>query len=686
MLTEHSGIGDKKPIGLTSVLLGNVFPPSAQATRFDQGISPNQATDGVSDNITSGVYASAPDQGLGFYFGGMVSANRTAMTWSSSDNAPDHPTIASTTFTKVDMTTPNDAKFQTMAWPNGTTPRSQGGLVWLPFGKKGVLLAIGGVEIPGDLFLIDPPRVTKNSTFMTDILIYDIDADRWYTQSTLETGEKPSQLASFCTAVVPTQDKKSYEIVAYGGYDGTYASSQPGVRDDIWVLSVPAFQWTKVVPAQTGSTHGRQGSVCFAPNPTTMITVGGNGALGGSLKSDTLIDVLDLNTFKWTGKYNSSSSEPFVAPDAIVQQLGWVDGKGPGNSPVRGLNSSLNDLFSTAYTGQVKTYYPYSTYNPNNGTVIPTNGSTGNTGTLPEPNSEPKWKIPVIAVLCTIGGLAIIAVIVFLYMRKRRQASQQHHRKQHSGVFAWLSKSSHSTSDGQTEKWTDAGESTAIGSDADYFNNPKARRNTDIYEITGDMASPAASSPGGHTFVSSAVSRPQPQELMGGGSTSTHLPHTRNTSGIQSESGTDTYMGRPFIQRSTSVHELPQGRSEEDLPRSLPSGTAASVSHRPGSSEQMPSAISEHPPSSTAFSPGLTVVNDSISISDRSSSPVNPASPSPPRPYHHRNQSSLSENLPDLPSPPLEEDKRQSRQLQGLPEVNSPLSPPLPPLREKNVH
>lgn len=614
----------------------------------------------------------------------MVSANKTYMEYSSSDDAPDHPTVASTTFTMVDMTDPNNAKFSSLAWPNDTTSRSEGGLVWLPYGKKGVLVAIGGVEIPGDLFLVSPPKVTANSTFMTSLLIYDIDAQQWYTQQTLETTQKPTQLASFCTAVVPTQDNKSYEIFVYGGYDGTYASDNPNVRDDVWVLSVPAFQWTKVVSASPSSLHGRQGSVCFAPNPTTMITVGGTDVLGGSLKSDSLIDVLDLNSLNWTGKYNSSSADLFVAPDSIVRQLNWVDGKGPGSSPVRGLNSTLNDLFSTPYTGEVQTYYPYSTYNASTGSETPTNG----TSTKPETSSEPKWKIPVIATLCTVGGLAIIAAIVFFCLRKRRQASRQNHRKNHSGVFAWLSKSSHSTSDGQTEKWTDAGESTAIGSDADYFNNAKTRRNTDIYEVTGDVGSPDATTPAG-TAMTSAVSRSSPQEL-GGASTnmmanSTTPLHNRNTSGLLSESGTDSYMGRPFIQRSTSIHELPQGKSEEDLSLPAASSTAASTSNRPGSSANQPlSAVSEHPTSNGPISPGLTVVNDNVSISERSSSPVGPNS-SPPRPYHHRNQSSLDDRLPDLPSPPAEEDKRLSRQLDGLPDLNSPLSPPLPPLNEHTL-
>ena len=669
-----------------------VYPDSPTASRFDPGFSPNQPTGDVSDNITSGAYASAPDQGLGFYFSGMVSANRTKLELNSDDLGANHPTVTSPTFIKVDMTTPNKATWTSLKWPSNMIPRSEGGLIWLPYGKKGVLVAIGGVEVPGDLFLVESPRITATGPFMTELAIYDIDADTWFTQETLETTEKPSQLAAFCTAVISTQDGKSFEIFVYGGYDGTYTSANPNVRDDVWVLSVPAFQWTKVVAADSSSTHGRQSNVCFAPNPTTMITVGGTDVLGGALKSDTIIDVLNLNTLTWDGKYNSSSSDVFVAPAAVVKQLNWVDGKGPGNVGTRGLNDTLNTLFSTPYTGTVASYYPYSTYNPD-GSVSPTNG----TSTTSKKDSEPAWKIPVIAVLCTLGGLAIIGAIIFCLVRKRRNTTKQHNKK-HSGIFAWLSKSSsQTTSDGQTEKWTDAGESTAIGSDMDYHNNAKARRNTDIYEITGDHGAPDASTPG--STLPSAISRANPQELMGDSSagrmsTSTRPAYGGATSGAPSESGVGSYQGRQFVQRSNSVHELPQGKSEEDLPISYLAANGTNASHRPatntstGSEMQLPSAVSENAPTSgTPFSPGLTAV----SISERSSSPIPPerqAGADSLRPYHHRNQSSLSDNLPDLPSPPADVDKRQSRMVEDLPDYGgSPVSEPtLMPLKEHPSH
>lgn len=199
----YSGLADKPTTRLSTVILGNVFPACQWVSTFNQGVIPNQGTGSVSDNITSGAYASLPDQGLGFYSSSMVSATRGALEYNSGDTENNHPTIMEPTFIKVDMITANEANFQYMKWQAGMVPLAEGALAWLPYGVQGVLIAISGVESPSDRFL-EPPRITENGPFMTELAISDIDTKTWYTQSTLEAGEKPTQLASFCTSVVPT--------------------------------------------------------------------------------------------------------------------------------------------------------------------------------------------------------------------------------------------------------------------------------------------------------------------------------------------------------------------------------------------------------------------------------------------------------------------------------------------------
>jgi len=617
---KYSGIADRPPIDSSTVLLGNVFPADPSVSRFDQGVSPNQQTDGVSDNITSGAYASSPDQGLGFYFSGMVSATRGQLEYNTDDNADNHPTITSNTFIKIDMTTANDAKFQYLTWPANFVPRAEGALVWLPYGKQGVLVAIGGVEVPGDLFLF-PPRDTKDGPFMTELAIYDIDADAWHIQQTLETDEKPTQLASFCTAVVPTQDGNSHEIFVYGGYDGTYTSVDPNVRDDIWVLSVPSFQWTKVKQADSDSTHGRQGSVCFSPNPSTMITIGGTGQLGASLTSDTIIDVLDLNTLEWTGKYNASSDTNFSLPDVIVKQLNYPSVAGPGeNAQVTGLNSTLNDLFSTRYSGEVKTYYPYGS------------NSTGG-GEQPQKHSKNTWKVPLIAVLCTVIPILIIVVLLLFCLRRHRRSKQGVDRTQQSrkNVFSWLGKSPQI--DPEAEKSHTSGD-TAVESNPEYYN--KKAVEGEVYEAPSTVPHEIMDNPQQRESISVRNHPYYPRSISGDHilSAATNGSPSRFSEGLSPSSHNPGVMS-PF--------ELAHEKSSEHLPA-------------PSNNTKL------NQPEMTHNAAHDTITTGTISTaSDKG---------------HHRNQSSMGSNMPSLPSPSPLDDVRMSKQINALPEIPaSPLSP-----------
>ncbi|KAK5082654.1 hypothetical protein LTR05_006534 [Lithohypha guttulata] len=651
------GLADRLPIGLSTVTLFNVFPSNPSVSRFDQGVSPNQQTEGVSDNITSGAYASAPDQGLGFYFSGMVGAGRGALEYNSGDEDDNHPTITSSTFIKVDMTTPNDAKFEYLSWPTGLTPRAEGALVWLPYGSKGVLVAIGGVEVPGNLFLT-PPKITEGGPFMTELAIYDIDADTWHIQQTLGTGEEPAQLASFCTAVVPTQDRRSHEIFVYGGYDGTYTSANPNVRDDVWVLSIPAFQWTKVKSAVNGNTHGRQGSVCFAPNPSTLITIGGTGESGGKLASDTIIDVLDLSMLEWTGKFDASSDVPFLLPAAIVTQLKYPSAAGPGeNVQVTWLNSTLNDLFSTPYQGEVKTYYPFTSSTSSN--------NTGGAQVQSDPDDG--WKTPVIATLCTVIPIAILATVLFFCFRKHRKDRQGVERTQCSrkNVFSWLSKSAHI--DPEAEKSNSSGD-TAIESNPDYFAQKAA--NATVHEAPSAVTSPgwnnAGTAAGSHERYE-IMDQDRPDQRQSISTATARSPPFSPRSVSQDHVVPATAPSRfsegfasPQQEPTRIAYELPNQRSEEDLSNCQNDVTGSS---RGSHDERNTMAVS-----SVTSEQGLP--SSELSTSSPSQTPGSPG-----RPGHRRNILSLSSEIPSLLAPELDEDMRRSRQIDILPEIPaSPLS------------
>lgn len=463
----NSGLADtESSAGQSTVTLGKVNQSSASTTRWRPGLSVVQIPDiggdvNQSNYIVDGSYTSMSDQERGYLFSGMVGANGGYVRTMTGDNATDHPTITNTSFIRVNMTIPDKVSFDYLRWPDDLVARAQGALVWIPYGTEGTLIAIGGIQMPADEFLIAPETINGDRC-MTELAVYDIANDAWHVQPTTGPDEQPRQTAKFCTAIVATEDGNSQEIFVYGGYSGT--DNDTDVRDDVWVLSVPAFHWTRLTTPERTSPHGRYGNVCFTPNPSTFITVGDSDYMGSPMNSKLIVDVLDLNSGAWTSKYNSSSDVPFRASTDLQQRLQWDSASGPGEkyTSIDFLNSSaLNTLFQTRYSGQITMYWPYSEVNSEE-----------------ESNSSDRRTV-IIATTCTIIPLILLALLAVFRIRCRRRNTRSLARSQQSrrSVFSWLGKD---PIDPEPEKST-ISDDTAVGSNVDYNEFAKTRQN-EIYE------------------------------------------------------------------------------------------------------------------------------------------------------------------------------------------------------------
>lgn len=571
--------------------------------------------------------------------------------------------------------------------PTWLTGRSQGALLWLPYGTKGSLLFMGGAYDPAD-FDTTIAGSPANNTFMTDLVIYDIGANAWYNQSTVGGGG-PTQMAAFCTAVVQTADKKGHEVFVYGGYDGTYADISS--MNDVWVLSLPAFQWTKVYDGFATLTHGRQGNVCIAPNPTTLITIGGYTALGSSITSEYAIDVFDLNKLQWTGVYDASANDKLNVPDAAVKQIGGsYSASGPGNNyQASGLSSNVATLFASPYSQTVRTWFPYNTTSSGSGTTNSTNTAT------PTPTPGPNHTVA-IALGVTIPIVVIAALIVgFCCLKKRRKNKEGVQRTQESrgNVFSWLGKSSPIDPAPEKSHTTDE---TAVDSANEYTHDKHPV--SQIYEAPG--SNPTTPGWGNHgnqqvlggsmatsPFMGSAeVDAQSRHEIMDhaprdGQSLRQHHMYPRSLSGDQvmsmrsdsiSHASTSAVPTRHYGYVSPS-YELPEEHSREDL--TTPSG---------GANLGAPRSDAANPNASThSLGLGAEHVHSPVALL-----PVAPVSRKPlhsaaaledDRPRHQRNQSSMSSDLPNLPSPGPEEDRRRSRLIDTLPDPKSGQASPVQP-------
>ncbi|KAK4163993.1 hypothetical protein QBC43DRAFT_300683 [Cladorrhinum sp. PSN259] len=201
-----------------------------------------------------GAGVSVPDRGEAYYYGGLFN-NQSVPGWAG-------PPQASNRLIKYDM----DAN----AWSNLTGPddvkRAEGEMVYLPIGDAGMLVYFGGSrDVWGNGTLVPQPLDT--------IFLYDIANTKWYTQTT--TGRTPEVRRRFCGGATWAQDQSSYNIYIYGGY--AFPPETTGY-DDIYVLTIPSFQWIRgpyPVGSNVSGPYPKNMASCNVVNNAQMLIIGG---------------------------------------------------------------------------------------------------------------------------------------------------------------------------------------------------------------------------------------------------------------------------------------------------------------------------------------------------------------------------------------------------------------------------
>ncbi|KAH0536463.1 hypothetical protein FGG08_006676 [Glutinoglossum americanum] len=390
--------------------------------------------------ITQGAGVSVPSENLGFYFGGMRATN-----WGEIYRGVNYATslkaanISADTLISVDMSTMRSEKWANSTLPDGVRGRANAELAWVPVTTQGVLLAIGGVIYPEDLHFPTSQQLFESGNvspgFMKQIAIYDINNRKWYTQDT--TGDIPGALTQFCSVVASAKDGSSHSVYIYGGYDG---QKDPNYSDDVYVLSVPSFIWTKVFSGTTQ--HARAKHKCSKPYPDQMFVVGGNSPaeVGDptSCLDGGMIQIFNLNNLTWQDGYDPNVWSEYKVPDAVVKNIGGnADGGATTTSPTTWGDNALPSLFGAKYSGSITTYYPYK--------AAPTN-STRPSVPIPGPPAKggiPSWVAPLLGVVLGLVAISAIATCFMLHYRnKRNQRSGSYNSHSISGnVWPWLNSS-----------------------------------------------------------------------------------------------------------------------------------------------------------------------------------------------------------------------------------------------------
>ncbi|KAI9375114.1 hypothetical protein BJX61DRAFT_540139 [Aspergillus egyptiacus] len=443
----------------------------------------SESLDGLTRYVTHGAGVSAPSENLGFYVSGL-----RAPDWGPIWNNGTATELSQQMIT-VDMSEMRDAVWSNRTIPDYVPARAGAEAVWLPVSESGIVVLIGGANPIESIYPIgleeeeqaESRRVSPG--FMERVAVYDVAGDTWYVQNT--TGDIPPQRAHFCSVYASASDNSSHNIYIYGGYDGVDTMMRPS--DDAYVLSLPSFEWVKLYSGD--SAVGRKMHKCVKPYPDKMLVFGGKGIDVATCLD--MIRVFNLNTGRFQDAYNPADWEEYQVPALVSGRIGG-DGSGGATrtSPESWTNSSLEDVFATAYTKPIATWYPYDS--PNDNTTIvdpPTSGSS---------SGFPNWAGAIIGVV--LGLILIAALATWWFLRRRRRNSPEGAHSEssrdsrvakwvHAGAFSppGVKDLENSTvvSGGQTN------ESTVTASVTTGYSRPTAEVGGEpVYEMHGQSAGP----------------------------------------------------------------------------------------------------------------------------------------------------------------------------------------------------
>lgn len=312
-------------------------------------------SDTVKYRPAAGAYAEARDQHRSFFLNGWIDNGTSAQTMSLSPSTK----VLQEGMIVIDHSNQTAMNLSTKALV-GEKPRARGKMQYISnYGENGIILLVGGIEklVTDTLAQNQGDLVPFSSVDVFDVSsIYDgrlLGGGAWFKQKT--TGEIPISRVDYCIFLARATDTSSANIYMYGGrgLDGS-------VFDDVHILSLPSFTWTKVYQGASG----RYGHTCHRAGTRTMISVGGAPATNqttGTCDWQTKgLNVFDISDNTWGSKYTKSTSD-YEVPSPVVAKIGGnAQGNATMTAPAGGFDESgLAAIFgSTSVAGSPATPSP----------------------------------------------------------------------------------------------------------------------------------------------------------------------------------------------------------------------------------------------------------------------------------------------------------------------------------------
>jgi Kelch motif len=210
-----------------------------------------------------------------------------------------------------------------------------GQMQFVPNVAENGLLVIFGGETSDDVRWYDNG---SNLLSFGTIYMYDPSSNTWHNQTA--SGTIPESRDRFCSVGVQG-DNGTFEIFMMGGHvasasgepqaSGTQVEQEQNIAlDEVFVLSLPAFNWQKAdyTPAFPRVDHS-----CNVIGKRQMVVIGGQNpaTANGTALIETPdiwssgIGIFDMTTMDWSDQYDASAAD-YVTPEKVKS---WIQQNGP---------------------------------------------------------------------------------------------------------------------------------------------------------------------------------------------------------------------------------------------------------------------------------------------------------------------------------------------------------------------
>ena len=239
---------------------------------------------------------------------------------------------------------------------------------------------------------------------------------KWYTQTT--SGQIPPNRRKFCAGSTWAEDQSSYNIYLYGGFG--FGENTTGF-DDVYILTLPTFEWIKWYPDAPGASAPHGSLTCNVIDNAQMIVMGGNFTNSTACDVPTIGGQHNLNLGTKWHQFLPNLTSYSVPPDIISITGGSSSGGASNLSPANGWSDAAMSVYF-----QQKAQFPART--PTR--YIPASTVTVTPHETPAPKHNSNIGPIVGGVIGGVAALIIIVMAIFLCLRRRKAPSSDQRASQ----------------------------------------------------------------------------------------------------------------------------------------------------------------------------------------------------------------------------------------------------------------